>query len=1255
VAASAGEKARRLRGKPAVSFPEHLPITAKKDQIVQAIRENQVVIISGETGSGKSTQIPKMCLEAGRGISGKIACTQPRRIATIAIARRISEELGEEIGQSVGYKIRFIDRSSRGGYVKILTDGMLLAETQQDPRLLEYDTVIIDEAHERSLNIDFLLGILRTLLPKRPELRLIVASATIDTEKFSLAFKNAPVLEVSERLYPVEVEYIPVDPELEEEGESTYVDMAIRAVHMIRKRGSRGDVLIFMPTEQDILETCEKLEGRRYPQTTVLPLFARLSESEQQKVYSVKGHKIIVATNVAETSLTIPGIKYVIDTGLARISRYVPSSRTISLPISPISRSSADQRKGRCGRVEHGVCIRLYTREDYETRPVYTIPEILRANLAEVILRMISLKLGPISNFPFLDKPNPKSIKDGLDLLLELGAIVKDGKVYSLTEKGSVMARMPLDPKVSRMLLEAKKEDCVREVAIIASALSIQDPRERPVEKADQADQMHAPFKDPDSDFMSLINIWNRYHRLWETLKTQNKMRKFCKEHFLSFPRMREWIYIHEQISTILKEQNMGAEDPCRERNAQALYEGIHRSVLSGYLSNIAMKKEKNIYLGARGKEVMVFPGSSLFNKGTQWIVAAEMVKTSRLFARTAAKIQPHWLEALGGDLCKSKYSDPHWDRKRGEVRAYQNITLYGLPIVSRRPISYGAVNPGESHRIFVQRALVDGEVDEVFPFLVHNQALIEKITAMEAKLRRRDMLVGQDVLAEFYSRKLGGVSDLQGLKRGIREKGNDDFLKMTEEDLFLFRPDERALALYPDEMKMGGSRLGCSYRFIPGEEEDGVTVTIPSAVSSLVVPERLDWEVPGLLGEKIAALIRGLPKRYRKQLVPVSRAVDVILAEMGRQDKPLITALANFIHTRFGVDIPSSAWATVLIPEHLQMRFSVTDHEGKEIRVGRDPRILTRPVWQSGPEHMPGVWKEAQKQWEKTGKTSWDFGSLPESIPLDTHLIAFPALEPADQSVNLRLFPDHEKALEVHKKGVEVLFCLRYSKELRFLKRSLIMAKEAAQAARYFGGERSVEHAMYQSLVKRLFHLNIRTREDFHAHAEAVGPVLLSRGKEILHLTETVLHAYHQARSAVYGVEGANEANGAVQGLCLHIRKEMDRLVPRDFLDQYAPNRLIHLPRYLKAMQIRTERASFDYEKDRKKTAQVEIFIEALRDMVENLSSHASSEKKEAVEAFRWMVEEYKVSLFAQELKTQYPISKNRLEEKLGEIERMV
>jgi ATP-dependent helicase HrpA len=1255
IEASIREREERLAHRPAISYPKTFPIAAKREEIIQAIKENQVVIISGETGSGKSTQIPKMCLEAGRGIAGMIGCTQPRRIAATTIGRRIAEEMGEDIGQTVGYKIRFREKIGRGAYFKIMTDGILLAETQQDPHLYEYDTLIIDEAHERSLNIDFLLGILKTLIQMRPELKIVITSATLDTKKFSDAFDNAPVIEVEGRVYRVDVKYSPLDSELEAVGEVTYVEMAVKVVDTLWREKTSGDILVFMPTEQDIRETCERLEGRNLSGVTVLPLFARLPAAQQGRIYSVTGRKVVVATNVAETSLTIPGIKYVIDTGLARISRYLPGSRTTSLPISPISQSSADQRKGRCGRVKNGICIRLYSKEDYESRSPFSIPEILRSNLAEVILRMISMKMGQISSFPFLDRPSTRSIKDGFDLLLELGAIVRKGRTYALTEKGHIMARMPLDPKISRMIIEARKEGCVKEVAIIASALSIQDPRERPAEKASQADQMHAPFKDPNSDFITLLNIWNRYHNTWARLKTQRKMRKFCREHFLSFPRMREWVHIHGQISNILREQKISQGSRGRREITEPLYDGIHKSILSGYLSNIAIKKDKNIYRAARGREAMIFPGSAIFNKGYPWIVGAEMVKTSRLFARTTAKIDPQWLEALGGDLCKSSYADPHWEKNRGEVMAFEQVTLYGLPVVSRRSVSYGSISPDEAHDIFVRSALVEGEVKERLSFLQHNRNLIKKIGGFEDKLRRRGILAGEEVVAEFYSRQLKGIRDIRSLKHLIREKGNDHFLKISEEDLLFSQPDEQELAFYPDEMVIGETPLKTSYKFAPGKEEDGVTVSVPFSLIARFPAERLEWGVPGLFREKVTALIKGLPKRYRKKLVPVSGTVTVIANEMEREDQSLITALARFIYRRFGVDIPASVWQTVDVPDHLKMRISVTDQEGREVKAGRDLSLLGRPDVPSSGEHEKAVWNEAQAEWERTGITSWDFDSLPESIPLGPHLIAHPGLESTGDSVNIRLFQTLEAASESHKKGVQSLACLHLSKDLKFLRRNLTLPKKGVDGILYFGGERHVEEALYQHVVKALFYRDFRERELFYDHIKNVEGTILSRGKAVKDEAIRVLQAYHDTRMVLRNIENANKTNREVLTLCGRVRENLDTLVPQDFLEHYAMDRLTQIPRYLKGLEIRAERGTNDPEKDKKKSTETEVFIQSLQSMMEELSPYASRRKREAIEDYRWMVEEYKISLFAQELKTQFPISKKRLEKKRAEIERMV
>ncbi|MGD0783257.1 MAG: ATP-dependent RNA helicase HrpA, partial [Candidatus Aminicenantales bacterium] len=699
------------------------------------------------------------------------------------------------------------------------------------------------------------------------DLKLIVTSATLDIEKFRAAFPAAPVIEVGGRMYPVEVEYHP--PEGDSDEDADYIDAAVDAVESIKREKGSGDILIFMPTEQDILETCERLAGRKYIGVTILPLYARLPGQSQGRVYGVQGPKIVVATNVAETSLTIPGIRFVVDTGLARISQYLPGSRINSLPIRPISRSSADQRMGRCGRVAKGVCIRLYSEEDYLERAPFTPPEILRSNLAEVILRMISLNLGHPSNFPFVDRPPAAAVKDGFDTLVELGAIRGEGIEYGLTEKGRRMARMPVDPRISRMLIEAIKEDSLREVAVVAAALSIRDPRERPLEKAAQADAMHAPFKEERSDFLTLLNIWERYHGAFEGLDSQHKRRRFCHEHFLSYSRMREWVQLHSQILEILKDMKIPLGRTHAAEISKPLYAAIHKSIAAGYLSNIAILKEKNIYTAAKGREAMIFPGSALFNRGPHWIVAAEMVRTSRLFARMAAKIQPEWLEELGGDLCKVSHSDPRWDRTRGQVVCTERVSLFGLEIVSDRIVAFGPIDPEEAYRVFVRQALVEGNVKEHFDFLRKNLELVRRMETVEEKLRRRDILVDEEDLAEFYERRLSGVFDIRGLRDRIHRRGGEDFLVMREMDLLREFPDEKELAQFPDEVRLGERRFRAEYKFAPGEKTDGVTIRIPAERIAAVRSDPLDWGVPGLLKEKITELLKGLPKRFRKQLVP--------------------------------------------------------------------------------------------------------------------------------------------------------------------------------------------------------------------------------------------------------------------------------------------------------------------------------------------------------------------------------------------------
>ena len=1241
--ASVEKKKLRARLVPRVSFPEELPISARSAKIIKAIQDNPVVIISGETGCGKSTQIPKMCLKAGRGVAGMIACTQPRRIAAITIAHRIASEIKENLGRSVGYKIRFRDRTSPDAYIKILTDGMLLAETQSDSRLSAYDTLIIDEAHERSLNIDFLLGIVRTLLETRPELKLIITSATLDTEKFTRAFQSAQVIEVSGRQYPVEVEY--------REG-LDYVDMAVQTVHRIKQKKKSGDMLVFMPTEQDILETCERLEGRKYVGTAILPLYARLPGTQQGKVYHVKGSKIVVATNVAETSLTIPGIRYVVDTGLARISQYQPGTQINSLPITPISQSSANQRKGRCGRVEHGICIRLYSEKEFEMRQEFTPPEILRSNLAEVILRMIDLRLGHPSNFPFVDRPKSKHIKDGYDTLLELGAIFRKNREYFLTEKGKIMARMPLDPKISRILLEASKEGCLREIAIIAAALSIRDPRERPPDKAEQADAIHAPFRHPDSDFLTLLNIWNRYHDSLEKLAYRNKKRRFCHDHFLSFSRMREWVLVQDQILAICEEQKIPLGRRKRIGISDALYDGIHRSILSGYLSNFAVLKQKNFYTAAKSREVMVFPGSTMFGKSRPWIVAAEMVKTSRLFARTVSRIDPKWLEELGGALCRYSYSDAHWDKERGEVVAQERVTLHGLTIFAGRPVSFGRIQPDEAHQIFVRSALVEGNINDTPKFLAHNLALVERLSDIEEKLRRRGYLAGEEKLAEFYSQCLPGIVDERSLRKLIKGRRGDEFLKMSEEVLLRIFPDEKELSDYPGHLEVGELRLPLVYRFAPGETDDGVTLEVPIPMIEDISEQALEWGVPGQFGEKIAALVKGLSKRYRKLLVPIAEKVASIYEELEPREEPLFQILADFVRRRFQVDIPASAWAAVEIPPHLRIRVAVIGPDGRELAASRDLMSLKKKKWPAGMSPTSDGWVRARDGWEREGIVEWDFGILPEKISVGPFVTAYPALEPAERGANIRLFPSAEQARESHRKGVRVLFFIRFEKDLEFVKQYVVLPDEMQTQALYFGGKEALEKAMMEALQKEAFERDVRSEEEFRSLAENFAQDLFDISHVLGEVVQEILSACHKVRMIIRDIVKKMEDNRAVKSLVEEIKQDLDSLVPRDFLTQNSLERLKHIPRYLEALRLRVERGRHDPAKDRAKAEQASRFIDVLENLGEEVTSDASFEKKTEIEEFRWMVEEFKVSLFAPELKTAYPVSAKRLLIKLKAVQ---
>jgi ATP-dependent helicase HrpA len=1260
--ASVAVRKSRLAHRPRLEFDAALPIVEKKGELLDAIRDHAVLIVAGETGSGKTTQLPKLCLAAGRGVDGYIGVTQPRRIAATSVSRRIAEELGEAPGETVGHKIRFQDALGPRTRIKLMTDGILLAEAHGDPHLNHYDTLIVDEAHERSLNIDFILGILKKLLHKRRDLKVIITSATIDTEKFSRAFDGAPVVQVSGRMFPVETRYME-NPE----DDMSPVELAGRAVDQLAGERKQGDILIFMPTEQDIRDTRELLAGRKLPATDIIPLFARLSAADQQRVFHTGGNRrIIVATNVAETSITIPGINFVIDTGLARIPQYTPRSRTTTLPVRPVSRSSADQRQGRCGRVANGVCIRLYSEEDYQNRPRYTPPEILRANLAEVILRMIALKLGNVEDFPFIDPPAPRSIQDGYQLLLELGAIQPAGSArnqkYTLTEKGRLMARLPVDPRLACMLLTAHQRGCLDDMAIIAAALSIQDPRERPALKQAEADRAQAPFADPFSDFTALLRVWHAYQESVRRRSSWSGVKKFCLDHYLSFRRMREWQDVYRQLIAVLAEHDIQIQGKSRPPEqsmdpAHSGYAALHQSILSGFLSNIAVKKEHQIFQAAHNRQAMIFPGSGVFRNPGQWIVAAEMVETSRLFARCVAVIDPGWLEPAGRQQCKYAYLDPHWERNRGQVTATEQVSLFGL-IIDRRPRPYGPSDPEEATEIFIRRALIDGDVRKPLPFMAHNARLIASIEDMEDRLRRKDLRVDDETLAAFYRSRLGRIYDMRSLQRRMRKSGNDNFLRLTEEDLLVYRPSTEEMAQFPDRISASGQTVVCEYRFAPGKRDDGVTAKVPAPVADNIRATAFQWLVPGLLEEKIAALIKGLPKELRKRLVPVAESARIIAAEIPVDPQThLANALSRFILQRFHIDIPATAWDETQLPDHLRMRIALTDARGRIVKSGRDAAILN-----AGDIGYPvsSEFQTVKSRWERSPIENWDFGDLPDTTLLtgagNRQWTAYPALEDRDGIVALTVFDDAAQARKAHVPGVRALLVRRFSGEIKFLRKNLQLSAAFDPMARYFGGRKALEDQMVSRVMDDLMLKTVRTAEGFHAIARKLEREgLAGQGQTKRERVMEILEAYAGLRLKLHSHEMASVGKPPVLAFLEEMRAQLNKLVPKNFIQLYADERLLRLVHYIQAIALRAERGRVNPEKDKIKAARIEPFERRLAHLAQTLGPESSHEKRRAAESFFWMLEEYKISVFAQEIKTAHPVSPQRLEKQLENIESMV
>ncbi|MBB5034819.1 ATP-dependent RNA helicase HrpA [Prosthecobacter vanneervenii] len=1253
---------------PQISYPADLPITARREEIIAAIRQNQVVILAGETGSGKTTQLPKMCLEALQNdMRGQIGCTQPRRVAAMSVSKRVAEELNVPWGREVGCKMRFSDDTSRDTRIKFMTDGILLAEIQSDPMLRAYSVLILDEAHERSLNIDFLLGYLVGLLKKRPDLKLLVTSATIDTEAFSAAFGGAPIIEVSGRLYPVDIRYAPL-----EGGEDDYgfIDGAAAAVENALIETDDGDVLVFMPTERDIRDTRDLLDGRLGAGFEVLALFGRMASAEQQRIFQPgRKRRVVIATNVAETSITIPRIRYVVDTGLARISRYNPRTRTKRLPVEPVSQSSANQRAGRAGRVQDGICIRLYSQEDFEKRDRFTMPEIQRANLAEVILRMKAFKLGEIEDFPFINPPVSAAIRAGYDLLHELGSL---SEVHELTPLGRELARLPLDPTLGRMLLQARTEKALPEMLIIAAGLSIPDPRERPEEKRELANAAHKAFAAPDSDFLTLLKIWNASPE--PTGNSRNALRKFCKGNFLSFTRMQEWRDVWKQLCDSFSDDlkiSPGPREPQRNQNQsasssddtsgldQATQNAIHRSILAAQLGHIAMKEERNLYKAAGNRQVCVFPGSNLYerrekngkgkpgqDKGRQpqWIVAGEIVQTSQLFARTLARIDPNWIAELGVHLCQFKYSEPHWNLKAGRVLVTQRVLIHGLE-VRRQHIDFLKVDAVAATQMFIRAALVDSqEVPITQRFYTHNNKLRQKIETMLTRVRSNRVYAIEERLFRFYDERIKNVSSIHDLNRLVKEhiEEQPDFLCATEHDLTAGEEFEADLQMFPDQVALANTALPVTYNYQPGEETDGVTVRVPAQLAGHLTTGQIQWMVPGIREELANVMLRALPKVIRRQLMPIDPKAKEIAAafDPGRED--FHTALADFITRRYRIHVRAEDWPPQSLPAHLQPRVEVLDpKKNTVIAASRDLDTIRTTVQKQ--DARSDAWDKLLPRVERFALKTWSFGDLPETIVVEelngTPILGYLGLVLREGEIDVRLFRTSAEAARGTPAAVRKLAENTLSKDLAWLPKELRSiggtAPAKPQQPASFQAALSQLNAPVAAPVSKLAQ---QAHEHILAHMLRLQPTFPLTQERFFTLCETVRRELpavtHRVKTLFTQLHDLRAKLLALPKRYPGLEQDIARLIPADLLATTPHEQLQHLPRYLKAIQIRNERCLANPAKDIEKYNFIADF--------DGWQSHVP---KSQHETFRWMLEEYRVQIFAQELGTAQPVSAKRLE----------
>ncbi len=1254
VQASCDQAVARKASVPTVRYDDSLPIAAKRDEIKKLVAENQVVIIAGETGSGKTTQLPKICLELGRGQFGLIAHTQPRRIAARSVASRVAEELGTPLGALVGYQVRFEDQSDANTLVKLMTDGILLAETQHDRFLERYDTIIVDEAHERSLNIDFLLGYLKTLLPRRPDLKVIITSATIDLERFSKHFDDAPIIEVSGRTFPVETWYRPLTSEQDEEGnrveDDLTVDQAILATldeiaaHERSVGKGPGDVLVFLPGEREIRDAAEVLRKAQLRHTEILPLYARLSPAEQQRIFqSHPGRRVVLATNVAETSLTVPGIRYVIDSGTARISRYSYRAKVQRLPVEAVSQASANQRKGRCGRVEPGICVRLYSEEDFNARPAFTDPEILRTNLAAVILQMLHLRLGEIDAFPFIEPPDGKAISDGFNLLQELSAVNRENQ---LTPLGRQLARLPVDPRLGRMLLEGAKQGSLQEVLIVASALSVQDPRERPPERQQAADQAHAQWKDADSDFAALVNLWRGFEEQRQEL-TSSPLRNWCRKNFLNYLRLREWRDAHRQLGLICRDLQLGIN------KEPADFPRLHKAILSGLLSQIGQKTEEGDYLGARQRRFWVHPSSGIGKKRPQWIMAAELVETTKLYARMVAKIDSDWIEPLAGHLLKKNHFEPHWEKKRGQVVAFEQVTLYGLIVVGRRPVHYGPIDPQASRELFIREGLVGGEINSRARCLAANRKLLEELDELEAKARRRDILADEETLYGFYEARLPAeIHQTATFDSWYRVNSQKDpqLLIMRAEDVLAREASEVTAAQYPDTLRLGDLKLSLSYHFEPNHARDGVTVRVPAPLLPSLPGERLEWLVPGLLEAKCIALVRNLPKALRKNFVPVPDFVKAALARMTFAEGSLPQALGRELLRMTGARVSDEAWAEAAeqVENHLKMNIEVVDGQGKFLGEGRDLAELTARFAAASQAAL------AVPQSEKTQKPveAKGFGKVEQTAQqkiAGLSMTVYPALVEEGGTVKEGRFSTQAEATFQHRRALQRLLLQQLAEPAKFLRGKLPGLTELGLLYRELGRVESlVEDILLASLDScvlegestlprdgaALASLAERKRGDWTGHAERLARLVLE-----------ILKLWHGLQKRFKGKIDLSQAVALND-----IKQQLGNLVYPGFVRETPGLWLKELPRYLKAIELRLEKLGAQVQKDRVWSGELGNLWAQYKARADK---HAQEGKRdEQLQLYRWWLEEYRVSLFAQQLGTKVPISDKRLGKQWSQVE---